>query len=442
MVEAQDGPIDERFVVIINADSEPVLSRLRARRIRYVVKKLNSRAENWVKTCQLLEAPGAGAVVVRLNRHNLEQLTASGTDFAGQLYRDHADVAPRLLRAISARPHLVLLHEHIALGQDFVTSAPSGWAAEGLEYEETLVPETRAAAFGLLEASGVRPTFYTRNAEADQLAAVFLDDFESNLVLRIYIPSDRLLAEETARLLDMFRDWLVATQQLSVRRAGYRTSRGEVVEFFSDGRLTSDELSNHARGFQRFVDLLSADPDASAVALQKVGVDKELARKFVEKNARALRRIQVEVRHAYELEVFTLRQSAEADLVDEIDVRVPLDDIGILVRKLFGEASSDPVEPRRDRPTDTQHTIHASESLHQLSGPSDTGSDLLRTVESVEPDPGLQTMVHDLADPETPNDRRGAAAAGLRSFLVRSRDRLEVEAFRVFTNWVNSQMGL
>jgi len=441
MVETQQGPPDERFVVVINADSEPILSRLRARRLKYVVKKLHSRAENWVKISQLMEAPGAGAVLVRLNRHNLEQLTASGTDFAGTLYREHADVAPRLLRAISARPHLVLIHEDIAQGQDFVTNAPLGWAAEGLEYEETLAPETRAAAFDLLEASGVRPTFYTRNAEADELAAVFLEDFESNLVLRIYIPADRLLAEETARLLDMFRDWLVTTQQLSVRRAGYRTSRGQVVEFFSDGRLTRDKLRDHTQGFQHFIDLLSSDLDASVVALESVGVDAEIARIFVEKNARALRRIQVEVRHAYERQVFALRQSAETDLVDEINVRVPLDEMGAIIRKLFGEASSEPAATMQGKITENKHTVHANASPYQLNGINDTGGDLLKTLELVEPDLGLQTMVHDLSDPETPNGRRGAAAAGLKSFLVRSRDRLEAEAFRTFTNWVNSQIG-
>jgi hypothetical protein len=51
-------------------------------------------------------------------------------------------------------------------------------------------------------------------------------------------------------------------------------------------------------------------------------------------------------------------------------------------------------------------------------------------------------MTHVLEDPETPHGRRAAAVAGLKSFLLRSRDRIEAEGYRVLFRWIESQSGL
>lgn len=432
---------DDRYVVLIGADSEAVVSRLRARRLRYAIKRLNSRPENWETTARLVEGQGAVAVIVKLNRHNLEQMTAIGTEYAHELYAAHADVAPRLLRAVASIPHLVLLHEDIGQGDDWVSETPTGWMYAGDEYEETLSAETRKAAFHLFESCAIAPTFYRRNAEADELAALFFEDVESNLLLRLYIPADRLYAEETSRILDLFRDWLVTAQHLRVRRSGYRTSRGEVVEFYSDGELTRQALQDQVSGFRRFVDLLS-DPDAATDALVETGIERARARAFVDRNARSLRRLQTDMRHENERRVLALRQSAEAELLEEVDLRVPLDSVGHVVDRLFGVDSDGPVFGQTTKPLTINHqTINVSGSMYQVNGNTATAADLVELIGTLNADSELVTMAHELEDPETPHGRRAAAVAGLKSFLLRSRDRIETEGFRLLFRWIESQSG-
>lgn len=436
-------PDAEKYVVLIGAaDSATVTSRLSARRVRYVVKRLSSRPENWNITARLVETDGAVAVIVKLNRHNLEQMTAVGDGHVGLLYADHADVAPRLLRAVASIPHLVLIHEHIGLGEDWVSEAPTSWRYPGDEYEERLSAATRTAAFKLLEDCGIAPTYYLRNAEADELAALFLEDVESNLLLRLYFPADRLYAEETSRLLDIFRDWLVTTQGLSVRRAGYRTARGEVVEFYADGDLTRDGLQARVAHFKQFVDMLE-DPDAAIDALAAVGLDRQRAREFVDKNVRALRRLKTDMRHEYERRSLALRQSAEAELVEEVDLRVPLDSVGAMVQGLFRlDTDSHELHPTPPTLTLNQQTIHVSGALYQISGEVATAADLVRAIGALRGEDELLTMTEEIQDPETPVGRRAAAAAGLKSFLIRSRDRLESEVFRLLFRWIDSQIGM
>jgi hypothetical protein len=430
---------DERYVVLIGADGGPVVSRLRAQRLQYVVKRLNSRPENWMATARLIEADAAVAVIVQLNRHNLEQMTAVD---ARSAYRAHADVAPRLLRAIASIPHIVLLHEDIGHGRDWVSEAPSTWMYAGDEYEETLTPETRDAAFKLFDEAGVAPTFYQRNAEAHELAALFFDDVDSNLLLRLYIPADRLYADETARLLDLFRDWLVTAERLQVRKAGYRTSRGEVVEFYADGALSTEALHAHVSGFRRFVDLLE-DPEAATSALVSAGLERSRAQRFVDKNARALRRLQIDIRHEHERRLLDLRQSAEAQLMEEGDLPLALDTVGAVVDQLLSSPSERPSFGSAGQTvTITQQTFHITGSMYQINGPTATPADVVRLVGALDGGEALTTMAHELDDPETPRGRRAEAVAGIKSFLMRSRDRIEGEAFRLLMRWIESQTGI
>ncbi|MFP7834668.1 hypothetical protein [Marisediminicola sp. LYQ134] len=435
--------VDEsRYVVLIGADSDATISRLRARRVRYVIKRLNSRPSNWESAARLIEADGALAVIVKLNRHNLEQMTAVGGWTSRELYAAHSDVAPRLLRAIASIPHLVMLHEDIGQGADWASETPAGWMYAGDEYEETLAPETQRAAFRLFESCETVPTFYRRNAEADELAALFVEDVESNLLLRLYIPADRLYADEASRLLDMFRDWLVTAQRLQIRRSGYRTSRGEVVEFYSESELTREGMQARVGDFRQFIDLLS-EPEAAAVALEAVGVERDRARTFVDKNARALRRMQTDMRHEHERRTLALRQSAEADLLEEVGLKVPLESVGFLVERLFGNSPNTIARGQGDelKPVSIHHqVVHVAGSMYQFTGDT-AAADLVKAIEELKADNGLVTMVHELGDSETPGDRRAAAAAGLRSFLLRSRDRIEAEAFKVLSRWVESQTG-
>lgn len=390
----------------------------------------------------LIEADGASLVIARLNRHNLEQMTASGTPHADELYKEHALSAPRLLRAISSIPHLVLLHEDIGLGRDWKSEAPAGWLYEGEEYDETLSEATRASAFELFDRCGVQPTFYRRNAEADELAVLFVDDISSNLLLRIYIPSGAVFGNEAAGILDMFRDWLVTTQRVGVRRAGYRTTRGEVVEFYADSSIAHDDIVPRFEQFQRFVDLLS-DADAALESLMALGFGPDAASEFIARNVRALRRLRTDLRHDYERRLLALRQAAEAEVVEEVDTNVPFPTVESAVLRLFGGSEVLPRIAGIEIPGTVVSDTTRRERI-QIEGVQEGQEPraLMAAVEAFDTTGRLATMVHDIEDLETPRDRRSAATAALKSFLIRSRDRIESEGFKVLFRWIEYQAGL
>jgi hypothetical protein len=49
----------------------------------------------------------------------------------------------------------------------------------------------------------------------------FTEASPGRLLLRIYIPSERLYAAEARRILSLFRDWLITVRRRRVRQSGY-----------------------------------------------------------------------------------------------------------------------------------------------------------------------------------------------------------------------------
>jgi hypothetical protein len=87
---------------------------------------------------------------------------------------------------------------------------------------------------------------------------------QTDLLLRVYIPSDRLYAAEADRLLSFFRDWLMTSRRHGVRQASYRTTSGQMYEFFADASVAKMNLREEFDSFSNFLMLCSADPSAAA----------------------------------------------------------------------------------------------------------------------------------------------------------------------------------
>lgn len=436
------------YFVLIGAAIDPTTTRLQARSIRYFSKNLNSKVGNWEAIVKLLEGEAA-AVIVKLNRHNFEQMAGeSGSELHKRLYAEHSRFAPRLVQAIANVPHLVLVHEDIITGSTWRTEAPEDWYEAGLEYEETLADSVRVRVLSLFDEHGAQMTVYRRNAEAAELAASFIDDAENNLLLRLYLPADRLFSEEASRLLDVFRDWLVTARGRNVRRAGYRTERGEVIEFFADSTVSREDLEMELSSFRRFVDLLT-DPGAARTLLEGLGLSPEAAGSFVQRHGRTLRRIQTDMRHEQEQQLLTLRQAAESELDDEVSLDIaPTAVRDVLAQLLGGQA---PLTPDQIGPRSGGHVVINQQVFHSVQGSvtqfigSDVSEELIALIAAQDGSPfgsQLITAVHELGDAGIPRSRRTAAAAALRSFLLRARDRMEAEAFKMLFAWVERQSGL
>lgn len=138
----------------------------------------------------------------------------------------------------------------------------------------------------------------------------------TNLLLRIYIPSERLYAEEANRLLSLFREWLTTIRGRSIRQSGYRTGSGEMYEFFAGGSVPRADLREEFSNFSGFLALSIRDPAAAADLLVSTGFDRVPAADLAARFGRDVRRLQIDLRHERERRMLTIRHSLEEELTD------------------------------------------------------------------------------------------------------------------------------
>lgn len=75
----------------------------------------------------------------------------------------------------------------------------------------------------------------------------------ANLLLRLYIPAERLYAAEAHHLLSLFREWLITVRGRHIRQSGYQTASGEVYEFFSEDSTEPADLRAELGQFSDFL---------------------------------------------------------------------------------------------------------------------------------------------------------------------------------------------
>jgi len=264
------------------------------------------------------------------------------------------------------------------------------------------------------------------------------DQDATNLLLRLYIPSERLYAAEARRLLSLFHDWMTKTRGPRFRQVSYRTTAGEMFEFFAvDHTGRQSDLQGEFNSFADFLTLCSTDPSAAADKLAPLGLARAAASDFVGRLGTEVRRLQVDLAQEREKRVMAIRHDLEKQIVDNgIALQaVPSHQIQALIDRLVpGPTASESLallaklESVESVPSISlqinQQFINAIESqvVQNIQGTVNLGPQAKQLLELIAQFGGSQTLalvasVHELEDSETPIARRNAAKRRLRNFV-------------------------
>ena len=170
---------------------------------------------------------------------------------------------------------------------------------------------------------------------------------DPNLLLTIYIPTERLYAAETRKLLELFHDWLTATGKHGIRQSRYRTASGEIFEFHADPATPQPSLREEFNIFSNFLELCANSPATAVDLLNATEIDKASGSELVARFGKEFRRLQVDLRHDRERRIMTLRHTLEGELLEkDIDLRqVPAAQINVLLERLVPGPSAHPSLP-------------------------------------------------------------------------------------------------
>jgi len=439
------------FLIVGSRVSESVSSKLTATGVEYVQKSLDSGEGNWREIEKLAGSDRASGTIITLNRRIYERMA-----------RDReAPYVQDLLKQIKSVPNLVLVHEAVYGGEqtlDLTEQDEDEW--DGSDWTDVqaaqafgvIVEEVRLSVNALFASHDISLSIYKRNAEASLLAVAFIDDQLENLLFRIYMPAGRLFEDEGAQLISMFHDWLTSVKGLTVRKDGYQTANGRVIEFHSNTDVEPSSWSTEISQFQNFVALID-NTDAAVQVLKGMGLENTRAHELVAKYAKQARRLQLDVRYERQRKELAIREQFESELLDEA-VMMTVGDIASIVDSLLpsgvtaqGQLALAP--PARPLVQINQQFIHRAEGIvaqhiagNAILGVEATEIERLIAERGDQQAAALAEALRELADRGAPIPSRVRAKQKIKAFLLDLSGSVEKAAITVLQKWVEAQLGL
>ena len=305
---------DKPLVLLIgNVDREGVLSTISQSGRWYKRKILHSKPSNWESVIDVLTQSTVSAALVQLTPLTYDYLTNDS----------YAAVGDLLFKHLAEVPHVVFIHDDLYYG-----------TCDNAIAEEFDLPgeKDRKIVEELLLDHNVNVVTYKKNSEVTLLAVDFLGHVETGLMLRLYVPNNQLWANETDRLLQLFRDYLTRVANIDVRLDETRTKAGVIYELRGDPN-GNVELSDEFKEFSDFVTLCTTDPAKAELILLNKEVSHANIAQILTRYSKEARRLQVDMRQDREQKVLRIRHRLESELMDEMPSEADLTLIGSLVEQ-------------------------------------------------------------------------------------------------------------
>ncbi len=321
---------EELVLFLGSADGEAVTAKLIAVGKKYKRKMLDSSPKNWLTIIEIFNSFEVTSVVVKLRNTTFDILCSE----------EYKDLRGEDLRLISEKPNLFLSHESLILGEnsDYEEYAKSFSELDEFDYETEVngftrwhfesifnppKPEIVNEVIELLKNHEISIIPYRKNVELSLIASSFIDDNESDLIFRIYMPSERMWANEAEKLLQLFREYLHKVSGLNVKQDQYRTKQGVVYEFFGGEGVEPNLLPQKFDEFSGFMESCVTNTDAAHALLESKALNKLEVFSLVERYAKEARRLHIDIKQEREIKVLAIRHNLESELTEH--VRTPHD---------------------------------------------------------------------------------------------------------------------
>lgn len=440
------------YLFIGDADRESVVSKLKTEGIEYRRKMLESGKENWAKIIEMLSRSDLSGVLLKLPAHSWKRL----------LDPDFLPLTEQIFAKVAARPHVAFIHDGV-FSPDLHKESSDEWYYEFSEPFQKLSSEEIVAAKSVLAKHNIEVAYYQTNAEMSVIAMEFLDRNAHGLVFRIYVPNEQLFAREIGRIVDLFREYLRKVSNINLKEERYSTDSGYILEFFADDDAGSIDLPTEFEKFGRFMDDCVTDAEAAQGMLQLKSIAPATAMQIVDRFAVETKRIVIDVRHERERRLLSVRQKLETELVDEIKDDAEFQEVMAYAAKIIPElplvgsagnlalpgSNTTTINVRTESLNFDQRVIDrvTNIAVQEMSGNIVLSSEAEHLIELIEKHGGDKTQdlinaVYEIEDSGQKSSARLLSGGKIRSFLERSRDKIEGVLWGVLEAYIKSRLGM
>jgi len=457
------------------ADTEGVTIRLKAVGALYKRKMLESRVENWEKIIEIFNEFNVSSVIVKL----------TSATFRILCQEQYSKVRENLLTLIASKPNLFLGHESLLMEQDEEENQETKEEvqidginpelidpelAENYEYGlydydyidffDPLSTEVIREVTGLLATHGITIIPYNKNVELVVIASKFVEQNDSNLIFRIYVPSERMWANEAEKLLQLFREYLHKVSGLNVRQEQHRTNQGVVYEFFGGDGVEPTILPQKFNEFSSFMEMCVSNPEHAQLLLESTHLNKAEVFNLVERYSREARRLHVDIKQERERKLLAIRHILESELSEYVRTERDWEIIGKIidgsVPAVTGISSALSIDRRQLPETNSNITINVNPQIigtingvvaQQILGDQHLGTDAKQLLELIDKyaetnKATLTSAVHELSDESAAPEDKLTAKHKLKGFLYSAAGKIGNIALDVAQKYIERQAGL
>ncbi|NVN55490.1 hypothetical protein FLM52_06760 [bacterium Scap17] len=441
------------FLFLGTADHEGITSKLKATNTQFKKKLLDSSVENWRTIFDYFKEYEVTGAIVKLTPHTYGAIASD----------KYKDLAERLFSEVSKVPNIVFVYESLLSGSSEEA------IKEGEEEQDPFFGyyfgQPRASALtivnSMMEKHGLNVMPYKKNAELTVLATSFLEQNESNLLFRLYVPSERMWALEADKLLQLFRDYLSKVSGVNSRLDQYRTNQGVIYEFFGESEDDNRKLSDEFDEFSKFMDVCASDPARAEILLKDKSVATGLITNIVDRYSKEARRLHVDLRQERERKVLSIRHRLESELTDMLPGDTGWETITAIVDDAIPQAGplsnalqvdqaplhiSDPGNITVNLKPQIIQTVNGVVS-QEIYGDQHIGPEAKEILDLIQKYAGersteLSSAVHEVVDPDAPKADRLSAKQKIKGFLYQVGRKGSDVAIDLLQKYIESQVGL
>lgn len=298
----------EKIVLLLgDIAHEGVTSQLSTAGLSYKHKLLSSSVANWKTIVRLFTSHDVKMVLGKL----------TGDVYAHLASKHYESVGAALLASIASRPHRLFAFEELIAGENYYD--------ENEGYDRFWRPpvEDVRNVNACLRKHGVDVLPYRKRAEVTVSAQSFLEEVHAGLLFRLYVPAGRLWGDQMGQLLALFKDYLSKVAGLAVRLDQQSTIKGVIYAFHGaetgEDRGKRQDLAKHFEDFTKLTDLCATNPQAAEELLKVSGATTREIAQIISRYSKEYRRLQLDLKHAREEKVLSIRHRLESELVDVVE---------------------------------------------------------------------------------------------------------------------------
>ena len=145
----------------------------------------------------------------------------------------------------------------------------------------------------------------------------FVDAHVKGLVLRVYVPSERIWRSEVEKIVRLFQEYASSIRGLDVQLVQEHTEVGTIYSLYSkDNVVKISDISALFDEFTSFLEICANNPEKAAGLIKEAPISPEKALRVITKYIKEAKRLSLDIRHEAETKLLNIRHQFESELLD------------------------------------------------------------------------------------------------------------------------------